>query len=291
MHLCFTLIFLGSVAWVLLKRFDENLARTSLLIFAALPVASTSLYWVSADSLTLLIILLILIFRNEWLAIAAAIALGLQSFEQGLVAFGALTISMLIADRIGQTPLVSPRRLIYILIGLVIGRLALMLIFSTVGLELNSGRAYWLNKNLPELTQQFLLNGSVGFWALLGTGWIVLGFHIWISKERLPAISPVLIPLILLLPLIWLTQDQTRVLAVVTFPLLATWWLFNQEFLTSFYRLFAKKFLWIWLVIPWIFVWKQEMHGTVIGYDIQLALHQLFGWFSVPSYLPTWPFS
>jgi hypothetical protein len=92
---------------------------------------------------------------------------------------------------------------------------------------------------------------------------------------------------ILLLPV---SEDQTRVLAIVTFPLVCVFWLFNQDFLENLQRWETSLIFVVWAMIPWSWVWRGMPKWSVFPYDVAFVLHKVFGWFDVPANPTLWPF-
>ncbi len=79
LHLVFTVLFLATfVAWAF-RRFEARTARTAIALFCILPPLATALFWVGMDSLTLLLMLMMLIARRRLaLAVPLGVLLGLQ---------------------------------------------------------------------------------------------------------------------------------------------------------------------------------------------------------------------
>src|SRR5438874_882691 len=65
----------------------EREARTSIVLFLALPVSGTVFYWVGQDAVTSLLMLLgVLSARRPLVTVVVGIALGMQHFVQGFAA-------------------------------------------------------------------------------------------------------------------------------------------------------------------------------------------------------------
>jgi hypothetical protein len=96
-----------------------------------------------------------------------------------------------------------------------------------------------------------------------------------------------LIGLCLLLPI---SGDQTRVLAIITFPLIAAYWLFSPDFLGKISRDEISTLFLIWAIMPLSWVWGGCPKWSVLPYDVAYLLHRLFGWFDVPPNPASWPF-
>ena len=129
--IAFTFIFIAFV-W---SNFEERDARTALVLFLVLPVSTTAYFWVGMDSVTLALMLLLFVARRHlWLVLAIGVLLGMQHFEQGLVAFGALTFALFASSFTLKSRSEYPLPwAITILVGVVLGKLVLVLIFRQMG--------------------------------------------------------------------------------------------------------------------------------------------------------------
>jgi hypothetical protein len=58
LHLLFSLAFTFLFTKMVFSRFSDAVARSSLIIFSALPVSATAYFWVSTDSITLFLMVL-----------------------------------------------------------------------------------------------------------------------------------------------------------------------------------------------------------------------------------------
>lgn len=86
-HLACSLAFYAVVVALLFRRLSDHAARVALLLFAMLPVSGTAFFWVGYDSVTLLLMALIVAaaHRPAWAA-ALAFLLGLLGRQHGMLA-------------------------------------------------------------------------------------------------------------------------------------------------------------------------------------------------------------
>lgn len=91
----------------------------------------------------------------------------------------------------------------------------------------------------------------------------------------------------LLLPV---SYDQTRVIAIVTFPLIAAYWLFNEDFLKKISKQETALIFLIGAITPWGWVLGGEPKLSAFPHLIAVVLHTLFGWFSAPTNPKLWTF-
>ncbi len=277
LHLLFSMAFTALVVGVAFRRLPAREARVSVLLFAVLPVSATAYFWVSNDSLTLF--LLACAIAAPWPPAAAGLGLllGMQHFEQAFLGFAGLLLALLIARRQRQWRAadepVPVGRVLVVLAGIVAGKLALVALFRVLGVEVNSGRLYWLQEHLTLLLAQFFLHTHLILFSVLGLGWLVVVQQLEWGRDRL-AFLVALAAAMLLLPV---SGDQTRVLATVTFPLIAAFWLLNRDFLAFLSDRFAAWLLLAWLIVPWTWVWGGEPRWSAFPYDVVFLLGRAFG--------------
>ncbi len=120
--------------------------------------------------------------------------------------------------------------------------------------------------------------------SVLGAGWIVVIYYCETGKKAIPF----LLGLFVLICFQAICNDETRVVCIITFPLIATFWLLNEEFLKKISVNCIAWILLIWLILPWMFVWGTPKF-SVFSYDIIFLLNKLFGVFTIPVNA-TWPF-
>lgn len=285
--LLFSMLFSALFMRLLLTRLPDAAARTALVLFTLLPVSGTSYFWAGIDGITLCLITLALLQRDRSapLLLLTGILLGMQHFEQSFFGFGAVLLALWLnkvwrADAAGGYSL---RWAVCLLVGIVLGKVALQLLFQHFALHLNSGRMYWLHNHLPALVGQTLLHLHLVLWSALGLGWVVA--LAW--AERGKAAWPMLLALAGLLLLLPVSGDQTRVLAIVTLPLLSVYWLLNSAFLDSLNRTLVSALFGLSLMLPWSWVWEGLPRWSALPFDIALLLQR----FEVlPTTMRIWPF-
>jgi hypothetical protein len=292
LHLGFAVAFTALFMRLAFTRLPEREARVALILFALLPVSATAYFWTGPDSLTLLLLLLVVgeipldhPFTKERLKailfFSLGILLGMQHFEQALFAAGGLLLALLL-DR---KPFIYP---LMLLAGIGAGKLALTSIFSHLGITtVNSGRTFWLWGHLDLLLGAFFFHPHQVLWSVLGVGWLVALKYTDQGKQSLPFFLALAGLLLLLL----VSADQTRVLAIITFPLLAIYWLFNRDFLAQLTNQQVTGLFLLWMLIPWGWVWIGEPRSSTLPYDIVWLMNITFGWFDVPTNPALWPFA
>jgi len=286
-HLVFSLAFTLLFLYAIFTRFSDRAARVSLILFVVLPVSTTAYYWVGMDSLTLFLMLLAMVFtRYSLLTLLIGVALGMQHFEQGFFASTGLLFAITLSRKLGDDPGYSVKFCLYLLVGVIVGKLTLLGIFEYHGAEVNSGRVYWAIKRLPLLMGNYFYHFHVIIWSALGLGWLVaLKYADYGIKS-----FPLLLALSGLTLALSFVDDQTRVVAIVTFMLVTVYWLFNAAFLERIGDKEVSVLFLIWVLMPWGWAWKGEPKWSAFPYDIAYLLHKVFGWFNVPENFPLWPF-
>jgi hypothetical protein len=286
-HLAFSIAFSLLFISVVFFRFPDKLARISFILFSALPVSATAYYWVSSDSITLFLMLVAVAYpRYALITLLTGIALGMQHFEQGFVASAGLLSAILLSKKYDDHLNYSTRFCVLLILGVVAGKLFLIGLFSYYSIEVNSSRLHWLFENIHLPTSQFFFHFHHIIWSILGLGWLVALRYLDWGRKTIPFFLA-LFGLGLILPL---TVDQTRVLAIITFPLLAVYWLLNVHFLDKLLKKEISLFFLIWAITPWSWVWSGTPKWSVFPYDVAYILYKLLGWFEVPANRALWPF-
>jgi len=284
-HLLFSMAFSWLFVKVVFSQFSDKIARTSLILFCILPVSATAYFWVSLDSITLFILFFSMAYpKYSWVTFIAGVFLGMQHFEQGFFA----SAGLLFATLLTQKPHVKyPLKFCYSLfLGVIIGKLILIGIFNYYTIDVNSGRWYWLIEHIHRVVMQFFFHFHHIIWSVLGLGWLVVFKYLDYGKE----IKPFFLTLAGLMLLLLMCEDQTRVLAIVTFPLIAVYWLLNEDFLKYITKTEVAIIFLIWIITPWSWVWFGAPRWSVFPYNLAYIFHNLFGWFDVPQQVEGWPF-
>ena len=281
--LAFTLLFLR----VAFRTLPGDMARAAVVLFSVLPVSATAYFWVGPDALTLLLLLLALAFPTyRVITFTIGLLLGMQHFEQGVFAVSALLFAVALSQRQGYGLRYTWAFCATLLVGVVGGKLILIQVFDHYDIVVNSGRMHWLRGHFDTITSQFFYHIHPVVWSVLGLGWLAaLRFTDWGAKS-VPFFLG-LVGLCLLLPIV---ADQTRVLSIITFPLVFTYLLTNPDFLGKLGRREVAWLFGIWALMPWAWVWSGDPKWSVFPHDVAYVLHRLFGWFDVPPDPALWPF-
>jgi hypothetical protein len=278
MHLAFSVAATVCFTYVLFKELAEREARVALVVFFLLPVSATSYYWVGSDSLTFFLMTLLLLLRKHYIAsIVVALCLGLQHFEISFFAVGALLFSLIYSKYVNLVDHgvsgMSIRWAIAVFVGVIIGKLLLVGIFELYNMQVNSGRIYWWEENAKNIFSQFIVNFHFIVWSTLNLGWIIFFKYVDNGKQSLSFVIPFL-GLVLLLSAI--SEDQTRVVALSTFLLIAAYWLLNEAFLRRVSSKLISSLFLLWLIVPFGWSWVGKGRNSVIIYDVYSVFLKIF---------------
>jgi hypothetical protein len=281
--IAFWLLFVG----VAMTRFPDRTARSAIVLFSILPASATVFFWVGYDSITLFLMMLALAFpRRALITLGAGIGIGMQNSEQGVFAAAGLLVAVVLARRFGTAVRYDWSFCVWLLLGVVTGRLVLIGVFAYNGIQVNAGSIYWVIQNLNLVLKAFFFHFQAIVYSALGLGWLMAARYLDWRRRAIPFFV-VLLGLCLLLPL---SGDTTRVFAVVTFPLIAVFWLLNDEVLGAISTKEIAGLTILWAILPMSWVWLGVERWSVLPYDIASALHLLFGWFHIPPNPELWPF-
>jgi hypothetical protein len=250
-------LFIMTFAVWFLKKHGEDVAlkEYKLLVALCFPVFTIAFYWLGIDSLTLLLMLLTLIFLENYWRYLFAFLLAFQHFEQGIMAFLLLLFSIFIwngylyyANNKSVKSYKPVKPVIGVVISLLMGKLILISYFYSLGISLEGDRQSFLENNL----EQFLTNWQ-NYWhyiliSLFGIMWLFVlkSLHkLW--------------PLVLVALIVWLLTmfvgDQTRVATIVLFPVVFYWLFADKTIWANFTQKHVILLLIFFIIIPPLIVW------------------------------------
>jgi hypothetical protein len=87
-----------------------------------------------------------------------------------------------------------------------------------------------------------------------------------------------------------ISDDATRVLANVTFPLLCVFVLSHRDFLASISREQVGLLALLWCLVPWVFVWAGKPLASAAYFDLASIYHRVLDTGHTPTkpWLPIW---
>ena len=215
-----------------------------LLLVACFPASFTGLFWVGMDSLTIVLLVLVVAARRRpVLSAALGILCGLQHAEQASVAIGLLVVGCLLLDR----PAV--RSALAAFVGVVTGRLILTVIAAHAGGAPLQTRYDYFFPRRGEFLHQFISHAPTIIWSIFGAGWLVL----LATRLGRRTVGLLVLAVATALVLAMTSDDQTRVCAITTLPVLLLVFA-SPEFAAS--RLRSQLVLPVGLLLPAVWVWK-----------------------------------
>jgi hypothetical protein len=278
----------------LLFRYITNNVRQevlgkSILLFAMLPAVSTVFYWVGMDSFTFLVMVTFLNFkRNPLVALIIGIVGGLHHFEilvtgiTGLLVFEILRGFYKIKEKGNLSS-------IFFLLGVVLGKLLLTLIFAANHVFVAKGRTSIGLEGLKDNLDLVSRYGFLIYWSMLGVLWIVL-IRAFAAKNR--ESFALLVSLLIPFAVVFFVRDSSRVIQLTSFLTIAVGLLSNQHFLEFISIKQIKLLLLAWLLVPWVWIW-QGVFGTSILFTIKYVISRLFKNDLAPwtGSISMWPFT
>ncbi len=258
--------FFGYLAVLLQRcRRDARDAHFAALLFFCMPVAASVWYWVGMDALTFGTMAALVLSRKRPIAsLLLAIALGMNHFEQGLVAFVLLLVASTLAQRSGEALAATPRWCLLVLSGIVAGKV-LLIAWFTVNALMPHDRTTWTGAYLPILVRCWVTHPDAIVYSILGVGWIVAAM----AWSRIPRLrSALVVPLVMAIALTVVVGDETRVAALVVFPMMH-FILIENPSVHQIATQHERGVLTIaFVVVPWIWCWGGIPQSSAFGYDV-----------------------
>ena len=281
-YFVFTIFFTATVLFTAWRSSPKNF-RAAAVVFALFPASFTALFWVGPDSFVLLIIALTVLFRFRWyLVLPLSFILGMEHFEVGVFA----TIGLLLSSWISQSKssVLAPVHFPWVF-GLAIGLGKLASSFLNKTAILSSSKVDWWSANWPEIVGQFLLRPHVVLWGTLGVAWLVvvrLFDFPGLARTVVAGLSPSFL-------LLLLVEDQTRIFALTSLPVVLIYIVLNRDFLSRIGDTWVVAMAFAWIVIPVTWVWAGYPKWSVTPYNVGLILDVLFPGLDLPV-TTHWPF-
>lgn len=266
-------IFVGYL--IISKRYSGTTLTVSISIFAILPVNAAIFYWIGMDGVLVCLFMTSLLVKNTFLLALLGIFIGMQHFELGIVAVLTLfTFEILIRKQ--KTDGKSVVEIATLLLGVLIGKVFLIIIFRFSGIVLQENRFTLGIENFRHNLVVHVRFLPAAIFTMFGVLWIlILKMESTTRKAFLIASAiPVLTSLF-----VW---DQTRVLQISSTLLVMRAVVLNETLLKSLSFQELRYLLFAWLIVPWIWIW-QAFLGSVTGYDIMYLYSRVFNTETAPS--------
>ena len=288
-HLFFSFLFNFLFIFLIFKNLDRKAAIYSLIIFLVLPVSSTVFFWVGYDSITLSILVLSIIFKsNLFLVFIFGTLLGLQHFELGLLTTLSLVVLNIYNNYYSKKSFLNLKYSISIFTGTIVGKIFLKYYFLSINLNLSSGRISYTLEAIKHFLYNSYFNLYTIMWFSLSLGWLII-LKYFFFKEKNKFFILILLSLILIL---FIVDDQTRVYANLSFLIIISQILLNNDFLKSIKNYEISLILILWLLMPYGWVWQGVLRASMVTYDFAYFINYFFEIFNNKSINSSiiWPF-
>ena len=280
LHLFFSFSFLTYFILLIKKFVQKKHWNISLIIFFIFPISMTPFYWIGYDSLLLLLII-ISIYHNKNLVITlgCSIGIGLQHFEIGFV-----SIMILLLCKIFELILYKKKKstsiilnyyfILLFVLGLLVGKIILFNIYSQISFTM--GRLDWIINSLLHLIYNFYFNFYNVLWFSLGVGWFVILKYFFDEKDKFSLI----ISLILLITILPIIDDHTRVYSSISLIILVIYIICNNNFLKKISRYEIAILFLLWFFMPYSWVWQGNLRPSMFQYNLAYLLNYFFDLFN-----------
>jgi len=213
----------GLACWSYLSAGGDGRNQAARLVILT-PITAILLAWLGYyDAFTVVCwVLALFAWRTGWrpLMIAAGVLLGFQHFEQA--ALGALAWLLAWAALRTTDAFSSHRSPAWVLLGVPLGKLALIAVLTMSGTGSDQGRLGWLTDTamLRTTVSTAVNNGPLLLWSMFAGFWVIV-IYAFLGlpgrRERWCLIAAVGLPLFMTL----VTFDRPRVFALTTIPIVA----------------------------------------------------------------------
>ena len=280
----FHLFFSFSFVIILVKYLFENLsdknARIAISIFFLLPVSGTVFYFVGYDSLTLFLLALALYLnKNILFSFLIGFALGMQHFEMAFVAIAVVLFALTTEKFLKIKNPFSIKFPIFLLIGVILGKFSLGIIFDYNNLVLDASRVDWYQKSLPQILYTFFFRFYNIIWFSIGLGWLVIIKYLCSDSKNFAFLIS-FFGLMLLLPIL---PDTTRTFSGLSFLLFSIFLLSNENFLNSITKFENSVLIFLWAIIPYGWAWEGIARQSHFSYSVAYILKHFVNWFDLNS--------
>lgn len=237
---------------------DLREARWRTVLVCTLPASFTTLFWVGMDSMTLLLLVLVVAVHRRLLAsVALGVLCGLQHAEQSLVAIALLGFALWLYERR------QVRNAAAALGGVLTGKVVLMLLVGHVSGDKVQTRWDWFVAHHANVLHEFVSAWPMVVWSVFGAGWLVLlGARLGRREWLLVAVA-----FAAGLAMTITSGDPTRVASITTLPamlVLLSRASFSAELLRS------RLIITLALLAPAVWVWSAHNQTPFPYYFLDL---------------------
>lgn len=268
-----TVLFVALFSVWFIHHHGQKIAINEMKLFTALtfPVFAIPFYWIGMDGMTLLLMLFISINLSSRWVILSALLLGIQHFEQGLLAFILLGISILLSVVYQPYDLIKTevRKILIILLGIVLGKVILTAWFWVMNVELMGSRTEYLESYVNLFIAAWFQFWPFIGWSFLGVSWLIL-------IKKIKILWPFLTVSAIAFFFTAIVADQTRVGTIILFPSLFYWILRNKALWQKMNIKLSVALIILYLILPAVVVWGKP-YGSLREYNVQIIQQILQG--------------
>jgi hypothetical protein len=272
------------------KHVAKHLQSRAILFIVLIPAIPTAFYWIGMDSFTFFLFSASLYYSsNLILTVVVGILLGMQHFEISIIAALSLLVYHLVlifeASAQNRKKLISS---ILFIFGICTGKFFLFLIFRAHGILVSQDRTQLGLETVKSNYELIFRNSLTILFSFLSIYWLVLYFLIRkFDRDTFGLIMGLSVPLLI----VFFVRDQTRVMHLTSFILIATAVAMNPNQLNKFSERHLQLILGTWFLLPWVWFWGKT-HYSLTFFDIRYMLSRIFSFGNVPvdGSITMWPF-
>jgi hypothetical protein len=265
---------------LLRRRFGDETARMVMLLFGATPLINVLLTWIGyGDPLTVALPMLLMALPSPVLRLPVSFLLAIAHFEQGvvIVALICALLPFIDADQTVRRRWLSVAAMV---VGLAAGRIAMELYFQMHNFQIENTRSTLVFAKVGVLrflsdTARYPLVLLFSVMNVSWLAWLLIVVGSWRSDRRLFFV--LVLGLGLCLGATVVTLDQTRVAAILTWPLVVGAVIVAARDIDG--RALLKKlavacFL-LGIVVPRVIVWEGKIHTSSASFTGMLITDTL----------------
>ena len=134
----------------------------------------------------------------------------------------------------------------------------------------------WIINSLLHLIYNFYFNFYNVLWFSLGVGWFVILKYFFDEKDKFSLI----ISLILLITILPIIDDHTRVYSSISLIILVIYIICNNNFLKKISRYEIAILFLLWFFMPYSWVWQGNLRPSMFQYNLAYLLNYFFDLFN-----------
>lgn len=274
-HWLAALLYL-TVCYLIIRRISDLSVRLSAVVLLGVsPIIPASFNWLGYDTVTLLLLSLTVYFATHPPAVLAiATLLGMQHFEIGLTA----ALAWLLASRTLPESHTLRRSFYHLsmIIGLIAGRLLLIVVFAANGASMEGSRIEIARDLYRRAAAAFLSAPFSLLWSIFGVGWFAIIFGVSKGALRIRWYIPALSLLFLVSGL---TLDASRVAIVSSSLVVLGGVVLNEDLLAKIDRRFLYWSTITFLLVPRVWIWEGNFTGSCTPENVGKIFSSLFNHF------------